>query len=294
MNDARLDVGRLGLWTNQFDNLPVAQAVEATREIEELGYSALWLGELSGREAMTQATLLLSATSRLKVATGVANVYGRDPVTMAQAQRTLHECFGDRFVLGLGISHPWFVERIRGLSFGPRVPTMRDYLDRMDAAPFGPPGAPKQNPRVIGAVGTKMLGLAAERASGAVPFGMPIEHTARTRARMGPDAFLGVFQAVLLGPDDRTTREQAWSHVAESLPNRADMLRTLGYSVDLAGPDAERLVRSLVVWGGRDAIATRVREHLNAGADHVSLSVIGTRPDVLPRRQWRELAGLLD
>jgi probable F420-dependent oxidoreductase len=293
MNDARLDVGRLGLWTNQFDSVPVAQAVEATREIEELGYSALWLGELSGREAMTQATLLLSATSRLKVATGVATVYGRDPVTMAQAQRTLHECFGDRFVLGLGISHPWFVEQIRGLSFGPRVPTMSDYLDRMDAAPFGPPGAPKQLPRVIGAVGTRMLGLAAKRASGAIPFGMPVEHTARTRALMGPDAFLGVFQAVLLGPEDGTTRETAWNHVAESLPNRADMLRGLGYSVDLAGPDAERLVRSLVVWGGQDAIAARVREHLNAGADHVSLSVIGTH-DVLPRRQWRELAGLLD
>ncbi|WP_328722909.1 LLM class flavin-dependent oxidoreductase [Streptomyces sp. NBC_00247] len=293
MNDVRLDVGRLGLWTNQFDNVPVSQAVEATREIEELGYSALWLGELSGREAMTQATLLLSATSTLKVATGVATVYGRDPVTTAQAQRTLHECFGDRFVLGLGISHPWFVERIRGVPFGPRVSTMSDYLDRMDAAPFGPPGAPKRLPRVIGAVGTRMLGLAAERASGAVPFGMPVEHTARTRALMGPDAFLGVFQAVLLGPDDGTTRGTAWNHVAESLPNRADMLRGLGYSVDLAGPDAERLVRSLVVWGGRDAIAARVKEHLDAGADHVSLSVIGT-PDALPRRQWRELAGLLD
>ncbi|WP_406498860.1 hypothetical protein OG936_29720 [Streptomyces sp. NBC_00846] len=186
------------------------------------------------------------------------------------------------------------MEKIRGLSFGPRVPTMRDYLDRMDATPFGPPGAPKQHPRVIGAVGTKMLGLAAERTSGAVPFGMPVEHTARARARMGPDAFLGVFQAVLLGPQDRTTREKAWSHVAESLPNRADMLSGLGYSVDLAGPDAERLVRSLVVRGGRDEIATRVREHLNAGADHVSLSAIGTRPDVLPHHQWRELAGLLD
>lgn len=222
------------------------------------------------------------------------NVYGRDPVTMAQAQRTLHESFGDRFVLGLGISHPWFVEEIRGLSFGPRVSTMRDCLDRMDAAPFGPPGAGRQHHRVIGAVGTKMLGLAAERASGAVPFGMPVEHTARTRALMGPDAFLGVFQAVLPGSEDQTTRDQAWNHVAESLPNRTDMLRTLGYSVDLAGPDAERLVRSLVVWGGRDAIATRVREHLDAGADHVSLSVIGTRPDELPHRQWRELAGLLD
>ncbi|MEV0643065.1 TIGR03620 family F420-dependent LLM class oxidoreductase [Streptomyces sp. NPDC050619] len=292
MSDVRLGIGRLGLWTNQFDNLPISQAIEATREIEELGYAALWLGELSGREALTQAALLLAATSRLTVATGVATVYGRDPVTMAQAQRTLTESFGDRFVLGLGISHPWFVEQIRGVKYGPRVPTMRGYLDRMDAAPFGPPGAGKGGARVIGAVGPKMLALAAQRTAGAVPFGMPVEHTARTRKLMGPDAFLGVIQAVLLGPDDRTTRDKAYSHVAESLPNRADMLRELGYSTDLSGPDADRLVRALVVRGGQSAVAARIQEHLDAGADHVSLSVIGTAADELPRRQWRELAGL--
>ncbi|MEV4559133.1 TIGR03620 family F420-dependent LLM class oxidoreductase [Kitasatospora sp. NPDC049285] len=294
MINPTLGTGNLGLWTNQFDALPIAQAVEATREIEDLGYSALWLGELSGREAMTQAALLLGATDRLTLATGVANVYGRDPVTMAQAQRTLLEAFGDRFVLGLGISHPWFVEQVRGLAFGPRVPTMRAYLDTMDGSRFGPPGAPERGPRVIGAVGAKMLALAAERADGALPFGVPVEHTARTRALMGPKPFLGVIQAVLLGPDNARTRRQARTYVAESLPNRADMLRELGYSVDLAGPGADRLVRAMVAWGDRDAIAGRVREQLAAGADHVSLSVIGTPPDVLPRRQWRELAGLLD
>jgi probable F420-dependent oxidoreductase len=292
MTRTKLNVGRLGLWTNQFDNVPVSRAVAATREIEELGYSALWLGELSGREALTQAALLLPGTSRLTVATGVATVYGRDPVTMAQAQRTLLEAFGDRFLLGLGISHPWFVEQIRGLPYGPRVPTMRGYLERMDSAPFGPPGAPKRGNRVIGAVGTKMLALAAERADGALPFGMPVEHTARTRTLMGPDAFLGVVQAVLPAPDNATTRERAWSHVSESLPNRAHLLRDLGYSVDLSGPGAERLVRALVVWGDREAIAARVQEHFDAGADHVALSVIGTAPDMLPDRQWRELAGL--
>lgn len=293
MSGARLDVGRLGLWTNQFDTLPISQVRAAVEEIEELGYPALWLGELSGREAMTQAALLLSVTSRLRVGTGIATVYGRDPVTMAQAERTLHESFGDRFVLGLGISHPWFVERIRGIPFGPRVPTMRSYLERMDSAPFGPPGATEHSARVIGAVGTGMLRLAAERAAGALPFGMPVEHTARTRELMGSDAFLGVVQAVLLGPDDDTTRERARSHVAESLPNRAEILRGLGYSVDLAGPDAERLVRSLVVWGDQEAIAARVKEHLEAGADHVALSVIGTRPDQLPHREWRQLADLI-
>lgn len=289
----KLDIGRLGLWTNQFDALPIGHVREAVAEIEEAGYSALWFGELSGREAMTQAALLLSATRRMTVATGMANVYGRDPVTMAQAQRTLLESFGDRFVLGLGISHPWFVEQIRGLKYGPRVPTMRAYLDGLDAARLGPPGADERGPRVLGAVGSKMLALAAERADGALPFGVPVEHTARTRALMGPDAFLGVVQAVLPAPDSAATREVARAYVAESLPNRAAMLRELGYSVDLSGPGAEGLVRAMVAWGDQGAIAARVREHLDAGADHVALSVIGSSPDMLPRRQWRELAGLL-
>ncbi|MBL7492315.1 TIGR03620 family F420-dependent LLM class oxidoreductase [Frankia sp. AgB1.9] len=293
MVNGKLGLGKLGLWTNQFDDLPISQVLAATVEIEELGYSALWLGEVSGREATTQAALLLAATSRMTVATGVANVYGRDSVTMAQAQRTLLEAFPGRFVLGLGISHPWLVEQVRGLTFGPRVPTMRAYLDKMDATHVGPPEAEKRGPRVIGAVGSKMLTLAAERADGALPFVVPVEHTAQTRALLGPDAFLGVIQGVLLGPENANTRQLARNFVAESLPNRADMLRALGYSVDLTGPGADRLIRAMVAWGDQDAITRRVQEHLDAGADHVALSVIGTPPKMLPTQEWRALAGLL-
>ncbi|WP_433261703.1 TIGR03620 family F420-dependent LLM class oxidoreductase [Actinosynnema sp. CS-041913] len=292
MSGAKVEVGRVGLWTNQLDGQPVGRVLEATREIEELGFSALWAGELFGREALTQAALLLAATSRMTIATGVANVYGRDPVTMAQGQRTLLEAYGDRFVLGLGISHPWFVEQVRGHVYGPRVATMRGYLDRMDAAPFGPPGAEKRGPRVIGAVGSKMLRLAAGRAHGALPLGMPVEHTARTRELLGPDRFLGVVLPVVLGPDDAATRDIARTYVAESLPNRADVLRELGFDVDLHGREASRLVRSAVAWGGPEAIAARVDEHLAAGADHVAFSVTGGVAEELPLAEWRELAAL--
>jgi probable F420-dependent oxidoreductase len=174
MAGSTLGMGQLGVWTNQFDQVGIAEVRAAAREIEELGYSTLWVGELFGREAVAQASLLLETTSRMMIATGIANVYVRDPATMAQAQRTLLEAHGGRFVLGLGISHPWFVEQIRGLRFGPRVPTMRAYLDKMDAAPFGPPGAEKRGPRVLGAIGPKMLALAAERTEGALPFGVPL------------------------------------------------------------------------------------------------------------------------
>lgn len=293
MFGAKVNVGRVGLWTNQFDSQSVGPMLDATREIEELGYGALWAGELSGREALTQASLLLSATSRMTVATGVATVYGRDPVTMAQGQRTLLEAHGDRFVLGLGISHPWFVEHVRGLKYGPRVATMRAYLDKMDSAPFGPPDAEKRGPRVIGAVGTRMLRLAAERAHGVLPLGMPVEHTARTRAVVGPKGFLGVVLPVVLRPDGQVARDIARNYVVESMPNRAEVWQELGFDTDLAGPDADRLVRAVVAWGDVGDIATRIDEHIAAGADHVCLSVTGGAPEELPMTEWRELAALV-
>jgi probable F420-dependent oxidoreductase len=294
MYGARLDIGQLGVWTSQFDQRPLKEVVRAAQELDELGYGALWFGETFGREGLSQAATLLSATTRMAMASGVLNIYGRDPVTMAQAHRTLVESYGSRFVLGLGISHPWLVTELRGLTFGPRVATMRSYLDRMDAAPVGPPGADKQGARVLGAVGWRMLELASERASGALPMGMPIEHTARTRTLLGPDAFLGVILPVLVGPDGARSREAARQYVAESLPNRAGILRSLGYTTDLNDPASDRLISALVAWGDRDTIAERVREHHRAGADQVCLYVIGTQQDDLPLREWRELAGLAD
>ncbi|MGW4211296.1 TIGR03620 family F420-dependent LLM class oxidoreductase [Lentzea sp. NPDC004789] len=293
MSGARLDLGRVGVWTSQFDQHPIGTARRAAAELEELGCPALWLGETSGREAFTQAALLLGATSRMRIATGIATIYGRDPVTTAQAQRTLTEAHPGRFLLGLGVSHPWFVEDIRGHVFGPRVPTMRSYLDRMDAAPFGPPGTGKQPARVLGAVGPRMLKLAGERADGALPFCVPVEHTALTRKLLGPNAFLGVEQAVFLTGDPAAARAVAREHVAASLPNRAAVFRQLGFEIALDGPAGDRLADALVAWGGLDEISVRVQAHLDAGADHVCLYVIGTPSTVLPLPQWRALAPLL-
>jgi probable F420-dependent oxidoreductase len=285
--------GRLGVWAAQFDRQPAAALRRAVTHLEDLGYGTVWLGETLGRDALVTAALLLAGTGRITVATAVVPIYARDPLTLAQAQRTLLEEHADRFVLGVGISHPMLVQELRGLRFGPRVPTMSDYLDRLDAAPAGPPDADRDGPRVIGAVGRRMLELAGRRASGALPFGMPVEHTALARTLLGPEPFLGVVAAVLPRPDGPAAREVARRYVAESLPNRAGMLATLGYPADLDGPDGDRLIGALVAVGGRDAIAARLTEHLDAGADHVALYVIGDPDDELPGARWRALAGLL-
>src|SRR5437868_5274996 len=128
--------GTFGVWTFQLDALPAAQMQETTAELEELGYGALWYGEAIGREALTKAALLLAATKRMVIATGIANIYGRDPVTTAAAQKTLAEAYPDRFLLGLGVSHVPLVEKLRGHRYDKPVPTMRAYLDAMDQAPF--------------------------------------------------------------------------------------------------------------------------------------------------------------
>jgi probable F420-dependent oxidoreductase len=293
MYGSKPEIGPLGVWTGQFDQQPIGRVRDVAAELEDVGYSALWLGETFGREAMTQSALVLGATKSMTVATGVASVYGRDPVTMAQAQRTLLESYGDRFVLGLGISHPWTVTQIRGAAFGPRIPTMRAYLDKMDATTAGPPGAGRPGARVLGAVGPRMLSLAAEKATGALPLGMPVEHTERARALLGPEAFLGVIQAVLLTTDADRAQRTGRQYVAELMPNRADILRDLGYSVDLSGPHAERLVQALVAAGDVESVAARVRDQMKAGADHVCVYVIGVPGDELPRQQWRALSGVL-
>ncbi|KAB8169631.1 TIGR03620 family F420-dependent LLM class oxidoreductase [Streptomyces sp. 3MP-14] len=293
-HEGRPDVGRLGVWTDQFDGQPLSAVKDAAAEIEELGYSTLWLSEVTGREALTQATLLLGATSRLVVATGVATIYGRDAVTMAQAERTLAEAFPGRFVLGLGNSHPYLVEQIRGHSFGPRVATMRGYLDAMDAAPFGPtvPGASAN--RVLGVVGRQMLGLAAQRAWGALPFGMPVAHTARAREILGPEPLLAVGQPVVLESDPDLARQTAHAHVAASLPNRDRALAELGYGEDVSAGGSDRLADAMIASGGLEAVTRRVAEQFKAGADHVCLYVLVPegRPRI-PLEGWRELAAAL-
>lgn len=166
---------------------------------------------------------------------------------------------------------------------------MRAYLDAMDTAPFGPPvPAP---PRVPATLGPKMLQLAAERAQGAHPLGMPVEHTRQARSLLGPQALLAVTQLVVLDPSRARAAELARAYAADALPNRLGLLRDLGFDDVESLPG--RLVDALVATGGPEDLARRVAEHLDAGADHVSLHVLTATPDEPPLRQWQELAARL-
>jgi probable F420-dependent oxidoreductase len=296
MNSSSMELGPVGIWTAQFDYQPAAKVREAAAELEQLGFGAIWFPESVGRESLTHAALLLGATSRILIATGIANIYARDPVTMAAGQNTLAEAYPGRFLLGLGVSHIPLVEQVRGHSYGKPVASMRAYLDGMDRAPYraAPPVA--KPVRLLAALGPKMLQLAAERASGAHPYFVPPEHTARARKILGSDRLLAVEQAVVLETDSAKAREIARAHTARylALPNYVNNLRRLGFGdADLPDGGSDRLVDAIVAWGDMNAVMDRVRAHQSAGANHVCIQVLPPDPQALPTRQWREVASAL-
>lgn len=291
-----MDIGRVGIWSFTLELVPARQAQDAAAEIEALGYKAVWIPEAMGREAFTHSAVLLAGTRRLVVATGIANIFARDPVTMAAAQKTVTEAYPDRFLLGMGVSHAPLVEGVRGHRYDKPLTTMRNYLDAMDAAPFlavPPTAAPV---RVIGALHPKMLKLAAERTAGAHPYFVPPEHTAQARQIMGKGALLAPEQAVVLETNASKARDIARGHMMTylALPNYVNNLKRLGFTDDdIANGGNDRLVDAIVAWGDIDAIVRRVKAHHDAGADHVCVQVLDPDPRQLPLRQWRELAPAL-
>jgi len=150
-------LGRVGLWTSKLDLQPADQLRGILTELEGLGWGSLWSWEVFGREALTNAGLLLSTSQRLVVGTGIANIWARDPVAMAAAQRTLAEAYPGRFVLGLGVSHAPIVDA-RGHRYERPLERMRTYLDAMDAAPWQGPPLKQEPVRVLAALGPRMLG----------------------------------------------------------------------------------------------------------------------------------------
>ncbi|WP_338930841.1 TIGR03620 family F420-dependent LLM class oxidoreductase [Streptomyces netropsis] len=282
------DLGRIGIWAGDFDRLSAPGVRKAAAVVEDLGYGTLWFPEITGREAMAQAAMLLSATRHITVAAGMTDIYARDPVTAAAGQRTLEEAFPGRFLLGLWDSHPSLAEDIRGHHFGPPLATMRSYLDALDTAPFGPPDTAASPHRVLAALDHGMLALAAERARGATVLGMPIEYTRTARTVLGDDGLLAVTQLCVLTHDRADTADLARTTAAAALPNRRELLRGLGHE----NPDAldDRLVDALVAHGRAEDIAQRAQEHFDAGADHVSLHLMTTTPDSPSVRQWEQLA----
>lgn len=286
--------GDIGLWSSDLNALPAAEAREAAAEIEELGYAALWFGEALGREAFTNASMLLSATDRLVVATGIANIFVRDAWATNAAAKTIAGAHPGRFVLGLGVSHRPMVE-MRGHDYRSPLSTMRTYLEDMREAQFTAAQPEQDPPCLLAALGPQMLELSRDLADGAHPYLVTPQHTAGAREILGETPLLAVEQAVAPTDDREEALRLARSHLSRymQMPNyRKSWLRQGFREEDLMGEGSERLAMGLVVWGSEDEIRGRVREHLSAGADQVCVQVLTGGAEDL-RGRWRSLAPVL-
>jgi probable F420-dependent oxidoreductase len=291
-----LQLGSTGIWTNHLDAIPAARAQEIAAELESLGFGALWIGEAYGREALTHAGLLLAGTRRIVIATGIANIYGRDPVAMAAGQKTLAEAYPDRFLLGLGVSHVPLVEELRGHRYDKPVATMRSYLDAMDQADYRAASPGSKPLRVLAALGPKMLRLAAERANGAHPYNTTPEHTAQARTLLGAGPLLCPEQAVIFETNATKARAVARKFLAIylTLPNYTNNWLRLGFSeADIANGGSNRLIDAVIAWGDLKAVLSRMEEHRSAGADHVCVQVLTEGGEDFPLSEIRTLAAAL-
>ena len=177
-------------------NLPAADLRRAVAEIEQMGFTTIWLGEASAREPFAGVAIILAATDRVTVATGIANIYARDATAMMNGARTLTEAWPNRFVLGVGVSHVPLVTA-RGHQYERPVAAMGAYLEAMEKAPYRAAMPERPPPILLAALGPKMLQLARERTAGAHPYFVPVEHTLEARGILGEDRVLAPEFAVV-------------------------------------------------------------------------------------------------
>ncbi len=278
-----MNIGKIGIWFHT-DALSAAEAVRLVQRIEKLGYGAFWFGEGFGRDPLAHAAHLLSHTSKLVIATGIASIYSRDAVAMVGASNALAEQSGGRFLLGLGVSFPPLVEP-RGHRFGPPLQTMRAYLSQMKKTIYASVPPQDEPPVVLAALGPKMMQLAATETRGSHPCNVTPEYTAEARRLMGPDAWICVEQKVVLETDPSRAREIARAGLAlyMKVPHQQKNWHRMGLEeADYRGHGTDRFVDALVAWGDRDAIQRRVQAHLDAGATHVCIQPLQPQASRLP------------
>lgn len=285
-------LGRVGVWSFGLQANRAAAAQAAVRDYEAMGARVTWIPESIGsKEIFAHAAILLAGSERMAIAPGIANIYARDPMAMANGARALAEAYPGRFVLGLGVSHAPSVA-MRGHEYGKPVATMRAYLDAMEASAYAGPAPAEPAPIVLAALGPRMLELSAERTAGAHSYFVPPSHTGMARAHLGDAAFLAVEQTAVIEADPARAREVARAFCARYLllPNYANALLREGFTPDdVANGGSDRLIDAVVAQGSPERVAARVREHLDAGADHVCVQLRTADPADLAVGQYREL-----
>lgn len=261
-----------GVWFAP-EGLPAPELRSFAQEVEGLGYRMLWVGETFGRDPFAQLAAIGAATTTLGLASGIANIYNRHPQVMVQGATTVAELTGGRMTLGIGVSSPAIVNKIRGLDYDRPLSFLRTYLDAMDATRYGSVAPPEPVPVVLAALGPKMLELAAQRTAGAHPYNTTPEHTAMAREVMGPEAGLFVEQKVILTEDAAMARATGANVLRfySRAPGYVNAWKRMGFSEEDIDSQSDRLVDGLVAWGSVERIEQRLAEHAEAGATQICI-----------------------
>jgi probable F420-dependent oxidoreductase len=280
-----MDITKYGVWFF-FDGMTAVESAEFARGVEKLRYGALWIPEAVGREPFAHAAYLAARTERLVFATGIANIYARDPLTMSAASKTVAELSDSRFLLGIGVSHKPLVAGLRGHSYEKPYSYMREYLPKMKSALYRAPEPKEPVPVVLAALHPKMLALCAAEADGTHTYFVPPEHTMMARKTVGPKALVCVEQAVILETDAAKARATAREYMktyVPRLPNYTNALKALGWAdKDFENGCSDRLVDAIVAWGTETQIRDRVEAHLKAGASHVCIQPLNAANAMMP------------
>jgi probable F420-dependent oxidoreductase len=281
-----MDLGRVGVWWSGSWKVGEQPDLDTAAELEKLGYGALWSSGGFDAGFPPHFARLLASTERIPVASGIVSIWAGAPEDVGPGVADLEAAYPGRFLLGLGASHDVIVA-----DYTRPYSKMVSYLDALDALPT--PVPPER--RVLAALKPRMLELASGRSAGAHPYFVPAEHTLRAREALGPGPLLAPEVAVVLESDPTKARELArlYASIYLPLPNYAGNLRTLGYTdddIDHGGSD--RLIDAVIPWGDAESVAARVRQHLDAGADHVCVQVVAGHHD-FPLAGYRALASAL-
>ena len=287
-----MNLGKYGVFTFT-DILGAPELSELAKRVEDLGYSTLWYPEAFNYETFGLGTYLLGETSQLIVASGIANMYARDPAASVMGCNTLNALSGGRFILGLGVSHAPLVSDVRGHEYKKPVATMRKYLDDMDQAWNALGSAPDEKQIMLAALGPNMSTLAAERTLGTFPYNITPDQVQLSRAAMGEKGVIVCEQKVCLSANATEARAAARAALAPylSLPNYFKNWFRLGFNEsDLENGGSDRLMDAMVIWGSSDEIDEKLDKYFENGADQVVIQPI--RPDGQPGPDWAALEAL--
>ena len=277
-----MTLGRLGVWYSADKHASPAAIGHFAKLVEKLGYSTLWYPESRGYESFSVAGYMLSETTTLKIGSSIASIYARDAFTSRRGMISLNQLYGNRFILGLGVSHVPMVEGIRGHIYEKPVPVMRAYLNGIMK---GEEGA-IDFPLCLAALGPLMLKLSAQMTRGAVPYNTIPKHTEEAAKILGPEKWLAIEQKVTMEADPVRARKLGRDELSRYmvLDNYRNAWLGMGFTeADLSNGGSDAFIDSMVLWGTVEQIKAGLRAHFTAGATHVAIQPVHAAGDVTAR-----------